>query len=243
MTLTISKFRFLFSLPCALMLVACAPMTVPPKAEYSVGRSRLVLPPGAWQDLGATDVALPLLPGPGTTVPLRTRAVGLRGAQGELLAVLRVQTNRSGDLTRPVVWSGYCPQQKDVIVDDAAASSPVRADCLRFKRWASSAQWLDKNSPELVTWLDSRQIAIKQPYSYFSYRYATEGGALVELDGLVDHRLLRPKTQNNEEFLTSGRPAQRWVEDLAQAARLSVGMVDGFLAIPPFPFPAPVSTP
>ncbi|MBY0236919.1 MAG: hypothetical protein K2W93_18195, partial [Burkholderiaceae bacterium] len=168
MTLTIPKFRFLFSLSCAVMLGACAPMTVPPKAEYSVGRSRLVLPPGAWQDLGAIDVALPLLPGSGATVPLQTRAVSLRGAQGELLAVLRVQTNRSGDLTRPVAWSGYCPQQRDVIVDDAAASSPVRADCLRFKRWASSAQWLDKNSPELVTWLDSRQIALKQPYSYFS---------------------------------------------------------------------------
>lgn len=216
-------------------------MTVPPKAEYSVGRSRLVLPLGAWQDLGATDVALPLLPGPGASVPLQTLAVGLRGAQGELLAVLRVQTNRSGDMTRPLVWSGYCPQQKDVIVDDAAASSPVRADCLRFKRWASSAQWLDKNSPELATWIDSRQIALRQPYSYFSYRNATEGGALVELYELVDHRLLRPKTQNNEEFLTSGRPAQRWVEDLVQAARLSVGMVDGFLAIPPFPLPVPVS--
>lgn len=243
MTLMISKFRFLFSLPCALMLVACAPMTVPPKAEYSVGRSRLVLPSGAWQDLGATDVALPLLPGPGTTMPMQTRAVGLRGAQGEWLAVLRVQANRSGDMTRPVVWSGYCPQQKDVFVNDAAASSPVRADCLRFKRWASSDQWLDKNNPGLAQWLDSRQIALKQPYSYYSYRYATEGGALVELDGLVDHRLLRPKTQNNEEFLVAGRPSQRWGEDLAQAARLSVGMVDGFLAIPPFPFPAPVSTP
>ncbi|MBU1816891.1 MAG: hypothetical protein KKB08_09070 [Gammaproteobacteria bacterium] len=243
MTLTIPKFRFLFSLPCAVMLVACAPMTVPPKAEYPVGRSRLVLPAGAWQDLGATDVALPLLPGPGTTVPLQTRAVGLRGSQGEWLAVLRVQTNRSVDLTRPVVWSGYCPQQKDVMGDDAAASSPVRADCLRFKRWASSAQWLDKNHPEMVTWLDGRQITLKQPYSYFSYRYATEGGALVQLDGLADHRLLRPKTQNNEEFLTAGPPAQTWGENLAQAARLSVGMVDGFLTIPPFPFPAPVSTP
>jgi hypothetical protein len=66
MTLMISKFRYL--LPCALavLVAGCAPLTVPPKAEYPVGRARLVLPPGAWQDLGSTDEA---------RATLQTRAV------------------------------------------------------------------------------------------------------------------------------------------------------------------------
>ena len=52
MTLTISKFRRLLPLLSVLAVtmftVACAPLTVPPKSEYPVGRARLVLPPGAW---------------------------------------------------------------------------------------------------------------------------------------------------------------------------------------------------
>ena len=38
------------------------------------------------------------------------------------------------------------------------------------------------------------------------------------------------------EFLAAGRPALQWGRDLAQAARQSVSMMDGYLAVPPFPF-------
>jgi len=225
----------------AVMLVACAPLTVPPKAEYPVGRARLVLPPGAWQDLGTSDEALP---GPGGRTSLQTRAVGLSGAQpGEWLAVLRVQTNRSGDLKGSPQGIGYCPSQQDVTVEDAAAGSPVRADCLRLKRWGSSAQWLEKNRPDLVQWLGRRQITFSQPYAHVSYRYVTEAGVWVVVDALVDQRLLVPKARNNQEFLVAGRPALQWARDLGQAARLSAGMMDGHLAIPSFPLPAPLSSP
>lgn len=229
MTLMISKFRCLLPCAMAVMMMACAPLTVPPKAEYPVGRARLVLPPGQWQDLGSVDEAV-------GRAPLQARSVGLRGAQGEWLAVLRVQTNRGGALSGGAPWSGECPRAQDVTVDDAAKESPVRADCLRFKRWASSDQWLQKNQPDLARWVDAQQISWGQPYSHLNYRYATDAGALVVVDALVDHRLLRPKTQNNDEFLTAGRPALEWGHALAQAARLSVGMMDGYLAVPPFPF-------
>lgn len=241
MTLMISQFRCL--LPCALamLVAACAPMTVPPQSEYPVGRARLVLPPGAWQDLGPAETGRP--GAAAAPVALETRAAGLRGAQGEWLAVLRVQANRTGDLRGSPPGTGYCPQQRDVTVEDATGGSPVRADCLRMKLWGSSAQWLEKNRPDLVQWLDSRKVALSQPYTYLSYRYVTEAGAWVDVDALVDHRLLRPKTTNNEEFLMAGRPALQWSRDVAQAARLSVGMVDGYLAIPPFPLPTPPSGP
>ena len=241
MTLTISKCRRLLPFfAVALFTVACAPLTAPPKAEYPVGRARLVLPPGAWQDLGTSDEAIA---GSGGRISLQTRDVGLRSAQGDWLAVLRVQTNRAGDRSGSPQGIGYCPPQQDVTVEDAAAGSPVRADCLRLKRWGSSAQWLDKNRPDLVQWLGSRQIVWSQPYTYLSYRYVTEAGAWVNVDALVDQRLLRPTTRNNEEFLVAGRPALKWGQDLAQAVRVSAGMMDGHLAIPPFPFPAPTSRP
>ena len=213
-------------------------MTTPPQTEYVVGRARLVLPPGNWQDLGISEEAIT---GSGGRTSLQARAVGLRGAQqGEWLAVLRVHTNATGDLSGSPQGVGYCPPQRDVTVEDTAAGSPVRADCLRLKRWGSSAQWLDKNRPDLVQWLAARQIALNQPYSYLNYRYVTAGGAWVVVDALVDQRLLRPHTHNNEEFLMAGRPALQWGHDVANAARLSVGMMDGHFAVPPFPFAAPV---
>lgn len=229
-------------LPCALAaltvltLGACAPLERQ-SAEYPVGRTRLVLPPGEWEDLGASDEAIPLLPEPEDRIALQTRAVGLRGAQKEWLAVLLVQTNRTNYPREPVRWSGSCPQQQGVTVEDITAGSRVRVDCLRFKRWVDSPQWLEKNQPGIAQWLGSRKIALSKPYSHLSYRYATEGGAVVVVDALVDQRLLRPKTRNNQDFLVAGRPALQWGHDLAQAARVSTGMMDGTLAIPPFPIP------
>lgn len=241
MTLMISKFWRVMSLAMAALTVACAPLSVPPKEEYPVGRARLALPPGAWHDLGTSNESVT---GPGgASMGLQTRAVGLRGAQGDWQAVLRVQTNRTKDLLGSPAGVGHCPPQQDVTVEDATAGSPVRADCLRLKRWGSSAQWLEKNRPDLVEWLRSHQIALNVPYSHVNYRYVTEAGVWVTVDALVDQRLLRPKTRNNEEFLVAGRPALQWGQDLAHAARLSVGMMDGYLAIPPFPFPAPNSSP
>ncbi len=241
MTLTISKFRRLLPLfAVAVAVAACAPLTVPPKTEYSVGRARLVLPPGAWQDLGTSEENAPA---PGGRTVLQTRNLALRGAQGEWLAALRVQTNRTSDLRGSPQGVGYCPAQQDVLVKDAADGSPVRADCLRFKLWASSPKWLDTNRPDLVQWTASRQIALKTPYSHVSYRYVTEAGVWVVVDALVDQRLLSARPRGNEEFLVAGLPFQQWAYDLAHASRLSAGMMDGHLAIPPFPFPTPTLKP
>ena len=201
MTLTISKFRRLLPLLPVLAVtvftVACAPLTVPPKSEYPVGRARLVLPPGAWQDLGTSEEATS---SPAGRTPLQTRAVALRGAQGEWLAAVRVQTNRTGDLRGSPQGVGYCPPQQDVVVKDPADGSPVRADCLRFKLWASSPKWLEKNRPDLGQWMASRQIALSTPYAHVSYRYVTEAGVWVAVDALVDQRLISVRPRNNDRL-------------------------------------------
>lgn len=222
------------------LLGACAPLP-PQTPEFQVGRARMVLPQGAWEDLGVTDEAIPLLPEVGGRIPLQTRAVALRGAKQELLAVMWVQTNSTNYPRDHTLWTGGCPQQKDVIVEDMTRGGRVGLDCLRLKRWASNGQWLEKNQPVVNRWMGQHQLAITQPYSYVGFRYATEGGALVVVDAVVDQRLLRPVTRDNEAFLVAGRPGERWARDLAQAARVSAGMMNGFLAIPPFPYAVPAS--
>ena len=236
MNLAISTIKCL--LPYALLtLTACAPLASQ-QAEYPAGRARLALPAGAWEDLGTSDQAVRLLPQPDGRIALQSRVLGLRGAQQELLAVLRVQTNRGNDWQGPMFWTGSCLPQQGVAVEDATKGSRVRVDCLRFKRWVDGPQWLEKNQPDFAQWLLGRKLAVSAPYSYMSYRYATEGGAMVAVDVLADQRLLRPRTRNNEEFLVAGRPALQWGHELAQAVRVSTGMMDGYLAIPPFPYAA-----
>ena len=217
-------------------LSGCAPIPAGP-AEYNAGRTRLVLPSGEWEDLGQSDEALPLTPQPGAFA-LQTRAVGLRGANKELLAVLLVQSNRT-QARNATLWTGTCPQQQGLLVEDATNASPVRIDCLRFKRWANNAGWIDKNHPEVMRWIAAHNAALSQPYSHLNYRFATEGGSYVEVNALVDQRLLRPKTSNNEEFLRAGGPAEAWSRKMAEAARLSTAMADGFLPVPPLPLPRP----
>lgn len=220
------------------VLTACAPFAAH-QEPYQVGRATLALPQGDWVDLGHSEEVLPLFPELGDSIPLQTRAVGLRGAQEDWLAILVVQTN-STNFPRPhTLWTGACPQQRGVLVEDATAASPVRVDCLRFKRWANPSSWLEKNDPTLSQWLSIGDVAVGQPSSHVNYRYATEGGAYVQINALVDQRLLRPKTHNNEEFLRAGLPAQAWIQQLAQAARQSVATLNGYLPVPAFPIPLP----
>lgn len=218
-------------------LSACAPIPAGPE-EYGAGRARLVLPSTDWEDLGSSNEALPLQPLPGS-FPLQTRAVGLRGANKELLAVVLLQTNRTNKWQGPTLWTGACQQQPDLRVVDAAESSPVRIDCLQVKRWANNKGWMEKNHPAVVRWLDEHHATVNTAYTHLNYRYATEGGAYINVNAIVDQRLLWPKPRNNEEFLRAGLPVQEWSQKVVQAARTSVGMVDGFFALPPFPLPLP----
>ena len=227
-------------------LTACAPLQTTPM-PLTVGRAQLVLPPGEWVDLGASDQALTLLPEVGATLPLQTRTVGLRGpgtgTNRPWLAVLQVQTNSTNYPRAETRWTDTCPQQQDVRVEDATAAatrkgtltSHVRIDCLRFKRWASQDGWMETNQPVLAQWLLSHQAAPAQAYSHLHYRYATQGGAYVDIQAVVDQRLLRPPTRSNQEFLAAGRPGQAWIHELALAARQSTAQLDGKLPVPAFP--------
>lgn len=230
--------KLLFAACLGLALSGCAPVS-PYLETYQVGRATLELPPGDWVELGQSEEVLPLFPELGDTVPLQTRAVGLRGPDQDWLAILVVQTNSTNSPRPHTLWTASCPRQRGVLVEDATAASPVRVDCLRFKRWAQPGSWLEKNDPVLSQWLSVGKVNTDHPVSHVNYRYATEGGAYVQINALVDQRLLTPPTRNNEEFLRSGQPAQVWIHQLAQAARLSVGALNGYLPVPSFPLPLP----
>ena len=116
---------------------------------------------------------------------------------------------------------------------DGTQGGTVRIDCLRHKPYAS-ADWLAQHEPSLAP------LSLPWPSdvaaSFMSYRYASERGAFVQVDVWADQRLLRPATKNNFDFMQAGQPAQAWSQALAQATRQSSAMLDGFLALPPFPF-------
>ena len=219
-------------------LSACAPIPAGP-SEFSAGRTRVVLPSPAWEDLGSFSDTLSALPPP-ASVPLQTRAVALRGARNEVLAVMLVQSHVRSDPRDRTLWTASCKEEQGLWVRDAAEGSPLRVDCLRFKRWAhTSDRFLDKAHPGLARWVQERGVALAQPHSHVNYRYATEGGAYIEVDALVDLRLLKLPAGNTPDYLRAGIPAEDWSQQMARAARVSVGMVDGFLAVPPFPAALP----
>ena len=145
-------------------------------------------------------------------------------------------TNNPRDTT---LWSHTCPEQRGVQVEDYAKGSPVRIDCLRFKRRADNEEFLTKNRPALEKWAKQNKAEPLAPYSHVSYRYATAEGGYLLVEALVDMRLLRPKTVGTDQFLSAGRPAQEWLDQFVQAAKNSVAMLDGRFVVPPFPVPLP----
>ncbi len=230
---------------CALALAAasvwlagCAPMQ---PDLVRVGRADLQLPPGNWERLDQGDSMLfNVLPDDVShDLPMRTQAVGLRGPQNEMLAVIVVQTNATNDPRDTTLWTYTCPDQKGVQVTDFAKGSPVRIDCLRYKPRADSEEFLMKNRPVLAKWVKHQDAEPLAPYSHVSYRYATAEGGYMLVEALVDQRLLRPKTVGTDQFLAAGKPAQEWLIKFVDAAKNSVAMLDGRFVVPPFPIPLP----
>lgn len=222
----------------AVFLSACAPVT---PNLVNVGRADLQLPAGDWEriETGDNEIFNVMPDDVSHDLPMRTQAVGLRGPQGELQAVLVVQTNATNNPRDTTLWTHTCPEQKGVQVEDFAMGSPVRIDCLRFKRRADTEEFLTKNRPALDKWLKQNKAEPLAPYSHVSYRYATAEGGYLLAEALIDMRLLRPKTVGTDQFLAAGKPAQDWLEQFVQAAKNSVAMLDGRFVVPPFPVSPP----
>lgn len=237
MSLRLCSGRSALTLAVVAVLAGCAPLQ--PELPR-VGRAQLELPAGPWEPLGQTGDVIDVLPDDTShDLPVETVALGLRGADRQLLAVLLVQTNSTNYPRDTTLWTVPCTPQKGVHVEDAAKASPVRIDCLRYKRRADTEGYMEQSRPAVAQWMARYKAEPAKPYSHVSYRYATTGGAYVSVDAVVDQRLLRPDTRNNEEFLRAGRPALEWGDKLAQAVRVSAGMMDGRLVIPAFPIAPP----
>lgn len=229
---------------CAVALVGCA---VPEAPRGEVGRYKLALPePSRWTEIPVGQIfqAPPAVAGEPGALPLRTRAWGLAGADGAWQAVALLHVGDAARSTAPS-WAGVCPQQLGVLVEDAAAGSATRIDCLRLRRWATVDHWLERQRPDLAGWAQQQALRLGGSPALVSHMLTSAGGELVMLDVLVDQALVRPETRGNDAFLRAGLPAQAWSERVAQAVRQATGMVDGHLALPPFPFvshlsPSPV---
>jgi len=229
---------------CAVALVGCA---VPEAPRGEVGRYKLALPDASrWQEIPVSEVfqAPPAVAGGTGALPLRTRAWGLPGAAGTWQAVALLHV---GDASRSTAttWASACPQQRGLVVHDAAGGSATRIDCLRLRRWAMAEDWFEQQRPDLARWTQQQSVRLGGSPALVSHMLTSAGGELVMLDVLVDQALVRPETRGNDAFLRAGLPAQAWSERVAQAVRQATGMVDGHLALPPFPFvshlsPSPV---
>ena len=223
-------------------LTACASMSQDnglPKA----GRVSLGLPAGDWVDLGAGQEWLPATGRGPSSIALQSRAVGLRGSQGEVQAVVLVLANVTSNTATVTQWGQACADAKGMRVDDAAKGSPERVDCLRIKRRAAANDWLATSEPQVDQWLKANNVPMPYNATLVSHQFGNRSGAYVAAYVFADSRLLEPTTRNNYEFLTAGVPAVSWSRELAQAVRVSTGMFDGRLNVPPFPLPQPVGAP
>ena len=228
-------------------LAGCAPL--PPQPPVA-GRVQLALPAGDWVDLG--PLAPLAVPSGDTSLPLERRLAALRHPQGGWAAAVVLGAVPQGATWAPTALPA-CTARRGETVDDQSAIvlplpqgvRPVRADCLRTKLWADNRDWLAQNRPDLQAALAAAGVTVRSSAGLVSHTYTTATGAYVSLDVLADQALLVPPTRNAAEFLQAGQPVARWAQELARAVRASTGMLNGQLALPPFPFalaPQPASS-
>ena len=226
-------------------MAACAPL---PPQPPGAGRVQLALPPGDWVDLG--PVAPLTVPSGDASLPLERRVVGLRHPQGGWAAALVLGAVPPGATWAPTALPACTPERGEMVDDQASVLvprpqgvRPVRADCLRTKLWADNRDWLARHRPDLQAALAAVGVTVRPSAGLVSHTYSTSSGAYVSLDLLADQTLLVPPTRNAAEFLQAGQPVARWAQELARAVRASTGMLNGQLAVPPFPFALPAAAP
>lgn len=205
----------------------------------SAGRVTIGLPAGDWVDLGAGQELVPANGQGPAAIGMGTRAVGLRGSQGEVQAVVLVLANAEGNPAQVTQWGQACEAGPGMRVVDQAKRSPERVDCLRIKRRAVAGDWLASHEPQVSQWLAARNVPLPYNAMLVSHQFGNKAGAYVAAYVLADSRLLEPVTRNNTEFLNAGVPAVTWSRELAQAVRVSTSMMDGRLDVPAFPLPQP----
>ena len=187
----------------AAIAAAVPPITVPPASV------------GDWYDLGvglapwlAGDASVPASQAP-------TRAVGLRRADGQWLALVVVQHALSG--------SAPCAEPTSLHV-------PGSDGCLRLRRDADFDHYLQRQHAVLWQWLRQRNLD-GLPRAWVAQRVP---GSLLEAHALIDPMLLEATTRTNEDFLNAGRPGQDWAQRFADAVQEAAGGAP--LRVPPLPF-------
>ena len=210
------------------------------RCAAAAATAALALALAPWTPLASDSTVFDVLPDDvAHDLPMQSRLLGLRNARGDLLATVLVQTNATNHPRDTTLWTWSCPAEKGVHVEDFAQGSTVRIDCLRYKRRADTPDYLAERRPALARALAEHRALPLAPYAHIAYRVSTAEGGFVSVDVLADQRLLRPPTHNNMEFLRAGRPAQEWMHQLREAARVSTAMLDGRFVLPPFPQPLP----
>ena len=239
MVFAVRKVMVLLALSSAAMvLVACAP--VKPQT-YAVGRTQVTFdesPQQEWRYWGSDRELIPVAPKDlAHDEPLQAKVWQMRTSLGELVAVLAVRSNIDDLNRQATVWTQDCPKQQGVLVERTQGLNVGRVDCLRIKRTANSDSWMAQNDALMQARLKAAGIYFARPMSHVSYQYTTGNGGYVEVQILVDHRLVRPETHNSIDFFSAGRPLLIWAQDLSLAVRQSTGFMNGVLKIPLFPYP------
>ena len=235
-------WRGVAALLCAASLAGCA---VPDPSRGEVGRYKLARPEATrWTEIPVGELfqAPPTVAGESGAIPMRTRAWGLPAADGSWQAVVLLHVGDAGRSTA-TSWATVCPQQRGLLVHDAAGGSATRIDCLRLRRWAMVEGWFERQRPDLARWAQQQSVRLGGSPALVSHMFTTPSGELLMLDLLVDQVLVRPETRGNDAFLRAGIPAQDWSERVAQAVREATGMIDGHLLLPDFPFISHLSPP
>lgn len=215
------------------LMVGCA--RIPPNTAPA-GHVRLALPAGSWTQVGPVEAVT--VPSGAGQAPAQRQVMALQDPQGGWLATVVLTA------TRPQTWQApdrppSCVAHRAEQLERTDATGPTRIDCLRFRLHASQQGWMHEYHPDVEDVLLAHKAFPRAPYAWASHTYTTDSGIYVRLDVVVDQRLVEPKARNNAEFLVAGRPFEEWTRQLGRAVRASSGMLDGHLALPPFPLSLP----
>ncbi len=222
-----------------LSLAATAPLHA---AEFSVGRYDVTLPAGQWQALDVKDDGVSYGGDRPGTFKTASKLYVKLSAEGAVEALVLVRANSSGldSGSATMSYNRNCESDDKVFRDGNTGTKLPYAQCLQVYRPYLAADLLQRVSPEALSALQAKSLALPKGLFMTRNRHAISNGSFLDVTALFARPVAGPADATATK-LPEGVPPSHvaWGQQLKAAVKSGVGSVFGSLELPAFELVAP----
>lgn len=239
---TLENREFTMNKTVAALLLSLAATAPVHAAEFSVGRYDVTLPAGQWQALDVKDDGVTYGGDRSGTFKTASKLYVKLSAEGvvEALVLARANSNGFDSGSATMSYSPKCESDEGVFRDGNTGTKVPYSQCLQVLRPYLAADLLQQVSPEALSALQAKSLALPKGMFMVRNRHAISNGSFLDMTAFFARPVAGPADAAATK-LPEGVPPSNvaWGQQLKAAVKSGVGSVFGGFELPAFELVAP----